>query len=118
MYNRADVMPGLNADGASWIHALRPTRKYARFLILVLGDQPDSRSAAFDGFDPSADVVWMAEVGEEATYVWSHKARIAIFLAAMRHFRDALRDKGAAVDYHVLDDARWCAHMRKVVHNK
>ncbi len=83
---------------------MRPTRKYARFLTLVLGDQLDSRSAVFDGFDPSADVVWMAEVGEEATHVWSHKARIAIFLAAMRHFRDALRDKGLAVDYRALDE--------------
>jgi len=84
---------------------MRPTRKQARSLVLVLGDQLDSQSAAFDGFDPAADVAWMAEVGEEATYVWSHKARIALFLAAMRHFRDALRDEGFAVDYHALDDS-------------
>ena len=84
---------------------MRPTRKYARFLVLVLGDQIESRSAAFDGFDPAADVVWMAEVGEEATHVWSHKARIAVFLAAMRHFRDALRAQGFAVDYHALGDS-------------
>ena len=82
---------------------MRPTPRHVGSLILVLGDQLDAKSAAFDGFDPAADAVWMAEVGEEATYVWSHKARIAIFLAAMRHFRDAVRDKGVAVDYHALD---------------
>ena len=36
-----------------------------RNLILVLGDQLDPDSAAFDGFDPKRDVVWMAEVAEE-----------------------------------------------------
>ncbi|HPD17659.1 MAG TPA: cryptochrome/photolyase family protein [Planctomycetota bacterium] len=83
---------------------MRPTPRQVRALVLVLGDQLDASSAAFDGFDAAADVVWMAEVGEEAAYVWSHRARIALFLAAMRHFRDALRDRGVAVDYHALDD--------------
>jgi deoxyribodipyrimidine photolyase-related protein len=75
-----------------------------RNLVVVLGDQLNPDSAAFDGFDPSRDVVWMAEVGEEATHVWSHKARIALFLSAMRHFRDALRRKGFTVQYRTLDD--------------
>lgn len=76
----------------------------ARHLVLVLGDQLDARSAAFDGFDRDADAVWMAEVAEEAEQVWSTKARIAVFLAAMRHFRDALRRRKIAVQYHPLDD--------------
>lgn len=76
-----------------------------RNLVLVLGDQLNVDSAALDGFDPSRDAVWMAEVGEEATHVWSHKARIALFLSAMRHFRDALRKKGFPVLYRALDDA-------------
>ena len=75
-----------------------------RNLVLVLGDQLNLDSAAFDGFDPSFDAVWMAESGEEATHVWSHKARIAIFLSAMRHFRDALLKKGLPVLYRTLDD--------------
>jgi deoxyribodipyrimidine photolyase-related protein len=41
----------------------------------------------------------MAEVAEESTHVWTHKARIAVFLAAMRHFRDALVAEGIEVDY-------------------
>lgn len=74
-------------------------------LVVVLGDQLDLSSAAFDGFDPDHDVVWMAEVQSEAVAVWNHKARIAIFLSAMRHFRDALRHRGFVVDYRQLDDA-------------
>lgn len=71
-------------------------------LVLVLGDQLDLQSAAFDGFDPQRDVVWMAEVAAESTKVWSVKARIAVFLAAMRHFREALREKGWRVEYHEM----------------
>ena len=76
-----------------------------RHLVLVLGDQLDAKSAAFDGFDPKLDAVWMAEVAEESTHVWSHKTRIALFLAAMRHFRDGLRERGVTVHYRALEDA-------------
>ena len=74
-----------------------------RNLVLVLGDQLDRRSAAFDGFDPRVDRVWMAEARHESTPLDSSKARIAMFLACMRHFRDALRDAGLTVEYHALD---------------
>ncbi len=75
-----------------------------RQFVVVLGDQLDDHSAAFDDFDAQQDVVWMAEVAEEATHVWSHKARIAVFLAAMRHFRDRLIKSGKRVEYRQLDD--------------
>ena len=68
-------------------------------LVLVLGDQLDRGGAAFDGFDRGRDRLWMAEVAEESTRVWTHKARIAVFLAAMRHFRDALDREGIEVEY-------------------
>lgn len=71
-----------------------------RNLIVVLGDQLDDHSAAFDGYDPAQDRIWMCEAPAEATYAWSHKARIAIFLSAMRHFRVALETRGWTVDYH------------------
>ena len=74
-----------------------------RNLVLVLGDQLDLKSPAFDGFDRGSDMVWMAEVVEESEYVWSHKVRIAVFLSAMRHFRDELRRRGFPLDYHLLD---------------
>ena len=80
-----------------------------RNLILVLGDQLDERSAAFDGFDPRMDAIWMAEVAHESEKVWVAKPRIAIFLAAMRHFRDALLERGWRVFYRALTakSAEW-----------
>ena len=68
-------------------------------LVVVLGDQLDEHSAVFDGFDPQRDAVWMCEAPEEAQVVWSHKARIAIFLTAMRHFRQWLEALGWPVRY-------------------
>lgn len=80
-----------------------------RNLVVVLGDQLDAESAVFDGFDPSQDAVWMAEVAHESTKVWSSKPRIAVFLAAMRHFSQALRERGWNVFYRELmaDAAVW-----------
>lgn len=76
-----------------------------RRLLVVLGDQLNSDSALFDDADPARDLVWMAEVSEESTHVPSHKLRIALFLSAMRHFRDELRGGGWRVDYRPLDAA-------------
>ena len=76
-----------------------------RHVIVVLGDQLDLQASCFDGADPAQDVVWMAEVAEESTHVWSSKPRIALFLAAMRHHAQALRAQGWTVDYRQLDDA-------------
>ena len=53
----------------------------------------------------SRDLVWMAEVADEARQVWSHKARIVTFLSAMRHFRDQLSKRKVRVDYRQLDDS-------------
>ncbi|MDB5846801.1 MAG: cryptochrome/photolyase family protein [Rhodoferax sp.] len=74
-----------------------------RSLVIVLGDQLDLDAAAFDGFDPAQDVVWMAEVAEESTHIWSSQQRIAIFLSAMRHFADALKSAGRPLHYTRLD---------------
>jgi deoxyribodipyrimidine photolyase-related protein len=73
-----------------------------RNLIAVLGDQLDPQAAVFDNFDPAQDLVWMAEVHEESTKVWTHKARIVIFLTAMCHFASDLRARGIHVDYQQL----------------
>jgi deoxyribodipyrimidine photolyase-related protein len=74
-----------------------------RSLIVVLGDQLDHDAAAFDGFDAGLDAVWMAEVAEESTHVWSAKPRIVMFLAAMRHFALAVQAAGHPLHYTRLD---------------
>ena len=76
-----------------------------RHLVLVLGDQLDADAAAFDGFDPAQDAVWMAEVAEESTHVPSSQMRTAFFLSAMRHFAAELRALGRPLHYRALDDA-------------
>jgi deoxyribodipyrimidine photolyase-related protein len=75
-----------------------------RHLVVVLGDQLDEASSAFDGFDPARDAILQMEVREEASYVPQHKRRIAFFFAAMRHFRDDQRARGRMVHYVPLDD--------------
>lgn len=77
-----------------------------RHLVIVLGDQLDAQSSALQDIDPTQDVVWMAEVAEESTHVWSSKQRIAVFLSAMRHFANDLRAQGQPLIYTPLDDAR------------
>ena len=85
-----------------------------RHLVLVLGDQLDLEAAAFNGFDAARDAVWMAEAYEESTHIWSSKQRIALFLSAMRHFAQALREKGRSLIYHRLDDTSASADLRSI----
>lgn len=85
------------------LFSIRMANRRIRHLILILGDQLNAASAAFDDFDPQQDAVWMAEATEESTHVWTHKARIALFLAAMRHFRETLRARGWTVHYRSLE---------------
>lgn len=76
-----------------------------RHLMIVLGDQLDESATIFDNFDPLQDIVFMAEVLEESTHVWSSKQRTAVFLSAMRHFAAHLRTQmNWQVDYTQLDD--------------
>jgi deoxyribodipyrimidine photolyase-related protein len=89
-----------------------------RNLILILGDQLDLESSALEGFDLKRDRVLMIEAAEESTHVWSHKARTALFLSAMRHHRDALRERGITVIYRALheeDDATLSAGLAAVI---
>ena len=74
-----------------------------RHLLLILGDQLDDDSSVFDDMDPALDVVLMVEAVEESTHVWSHKVRTALFLSAMRHFAEQLRQRQFQVHYRALD---------------
>ncbi|MGX4804885.1 cryptochrome/photolyase family protein [Bradyrhizobium guangdongense] len=81
----------------------RPTQPKTRNLVLVLGDQLDGNSAAFDGFDPEVDVILQMEVLEEAAYITQHKLRIAYFFASMRHFREDMTARRRRVHYVAID---------------
>ncbi|SFB85240.1 cryptochrome/photolyase family protein [Tropicimonas isoalkanivorans] len=73
-------------------------------LILVLGDQLTPEMAALKKADKGEDVVVMAEVASEATYVSHHPKKIALIFAAMRKFAGRLRNDGWEVAYTRLDD--------------
>lgn len=72
-------------------------------LILALGDQLSPDVAALKRADKSRDVVVMAEVADEATYVRHHPKKIAFCFSAMRHFAQKLEQDGWTVDYTRLD---------------
>jgi len=76
-----------------------------RQLVLVLGDQLSLTNPALAGIDPRQDRVLMIEAPGEGAHVWSHKARIALFLSAMRHFAEALAAGGFPLEYVRLDDS-------------
>ena len=75
-----------------------------RHLVVVLGDQLHRDSSAWDDFDATQDSAWMCEASEESTHVWSSQQRTVLFLSAMRHFAQALRDEGVPLQYDTLHE--------------
>jgi deoxyribodipyrimidine photolyase-related protein len=72
-------------------------------LRLALGDQLTQGISALQGARPG-DVILMAEVDAEASYVPHHRKKIAFLFAAMRHFAASLEAGGLDVRYVRLDD--------------
>ncbi|KGB27116.1 Uncharacterized protein HPDFL43_00024620 [Hoeflea phototrophica DFL-43] len=72
-------------------------------LRFVLGDQLSRGLSSLADADRGRDIIFMAEVMDEATSVRHHKKKIAFLFSAMRHFAQALRDDGFTVDYLALD---------------
>lgn len=68
-------------------------------LVLILGDQLDIDSPVIKNLNPKTDRVVMIESINEAQYVWSHKAKIVLFLSAMRHFAKQLEERGIPLQY-------------------
>jgi deoxyribodipyrimidine photolyase-related protein len=68
-------------------------------LILILGDQLNLDSTALEDVDVEVDEIVMIESTNEAQHVWSHKARIALFLSAMRHFAEQVKSLGFPLTY-------------------
>ena len=67
-------------------------------LRLVLGDQLSENLSSLRDANKS-DVILMAEVRQEATYVKHHRKKIAFIFSAMRHFARGLADRGYRVVY-------------------
>jgi deoxyribodipyrimidine photolyase-related protein len=86
----------LDRSGLAWT---RPRR-----VVWVLGDQLWFGHPALLDFDPAHDHVLMVEAPGEAAIVWSHKARIALGLSAMRHFCNQVHRRGWAYTYVRLED--------------
>ena len=88
-------------------------------LRIILGDQLSLDLSALDALDPGCDIFLMMEVMEENTYVWHHKQKIVLVLAAMRHFAETLRQRGLTVDYVQLDaldnTGRFTTEVRRAV---
>ncbi|MDD9724928.1 cryptochrome/photolyase family protein [Roseovarius sp. SK2] len=76
-----------------------------RRLILVLGDQLSKTLSALREAEKASDLVVMAEVADEASYVGHHPKKIALIFSAMRHFAQELQESGWQVAYSRLDDA-------------
>lgn len=74
-------------------------------LILILGDQLDLQGSALRDIDIQTDTILMVETKVEAQYVWTHKAKIALFLSAMRHFAAELIQRNYPLIY-VKDSAK------------
>ena len=70
-----------------------------RNLIIILGDQLNLNNPALEDFDAKLDHILMVEAPAEATHVWSHKARIVLFLAAMRHLAQHFTEQGFSLTY-------------------
>ncbi len=71
---------------------------------LVLGDQLSFENPVLVNAEPQRDWVLLAEVAEEATYVPHNRHKIALIFSAMRHFADALRERGFKVIYRSFDE--------------
>ena len=74
-------------------------------LRLILGDQLTESLDIIQQADVKNDIILMAEVREEATYVKHHKKKIAFLFSAMRHYARHLEALGLTVCYKHYDDA-------------
>ena len=73
-------------------------------IVLLLADQLGSTSPALRNATPGTDVILMAEVAEETTYVRHNRHKIVLLFSAMRHFAQQLRERGFDLIYFTLDE--------------
>jgi len=72
-------------------------------LRFILGDQLSTSISSLSDLEGN-DIILMAEVMEEATYVPHHSKKIAFLFSAMRHFAQKLLTEGFRVQYITLED--------------
>jgi deoxyribodipyrimidine photolyase-related protein len=89
--------PGIPADAGA--------RSAMSVLRVILGDQLSLDLATLADVDPGRDSILMVEVMDECAQVRFHKQKLVLVFSAMRHFAQALRQRGLTVDYVALDDA-------------
>jgi deoxyribodipyrimidine photolyase-related protein len=68
-------------------------------VVLILGDQLDRSSPALTRCDKENDLLLMIESRQESERVWSHKARTTLFLSAMRHHAQWLKNQDYQLEY-------------------
>lgn len=73
-------------------------------LGLILGDQLSLSLPTLQQLDTTSDMILMVEAYQEATYVPHHPQKIALIFSAMRHFGQALEQRGWQVHYHRLNE--------------
>jgi deoxyribodipyrimidine photolyase-related protein len=71
---------------------------------LILGDQLNWDSVVWDKIDPDKDQVLMCEVLNASLEPRSSKQRTVLFLSAMRHFANEIREKGYSLTYYPITD--------------
>ncbi len=92
-------------------------------LRVILGDQLSESISSLNQCDRGNDIILMAEVMTEASYVKHHKAKLTFVFSAMRHFAQQLKSQGFQVCYVELEDKgntgdlvsecqRWFSHYQ------
>nr|WP_246624852.1 cryptochrome/photolyase family protein [Oceanobacter mangrovi] len=82
---------------------------------MVLGDQLSSQLASLRVLAKQTDLILLAEVRDEASYVRHHQQKIAFIFSAMRHFACQLQQSGWRVQYHHYDSQSNCQSLLEVV---
>ncbi|WP_420413481.1 cryptochrome/photolyase family protein [Roseibium sp.] len=97
-------MPGRFGGLTSDVMTQANRQETSKQLILLLGDQLSLNMTSLKAGNPETDVILMAEVAEEASYVPHHKKKIAFVFSSMRHFALELEAAGWTVRYTRIDD--------------
>jgi deoxyribodipyrimidine photolyase-related protein len=79
---------------------------------LILGDQLNHQLATLKYLNRNEDVILMAEVFEETSYVAHHPQKIALIFSGMRHFAKELKAQGWKIRYHTFKRE---SHIKKLV---